>query len=983
MRIPGRLAGGLLLQMGWVAAALAGGGIADLGVTKTAPDTAAADTDVVYAIGIFNVGPNAAASVAVTDIIPPGLTFVALQQNAGPAFTCSTPPGGGGGTVTCTQASFAAGASADFSLTLHIPPATPPGTNFTNTATIASATFDPNGKNDASSTSTTTGSNFADLALIKGGPSVAGSGTTISYSLSVVNSGPDAAQSVVLSDPLPGTLTFTALTQDSGPAFSCTTPASGSNGTVTCTIATLAAGAGADFTLSASIPAGTPSGTTYTNTAGVASAQDPTPENDNSTVVTTVSSADLAVTKTGPANITAGQTITYSIVLTNNGPDTSIGASFNDLFPPNTTFASLVQNTGPTASCSAAAGSAACRIPILTFGASASFQIALAVYATTPNGAVLTNTANASADNFDPAGGNDSASSSATVANSVDLAVSKSGPASVVAGQSVNYTIILSNNGPDAAVGANFVDFFPAGTTFVSLNQTSGAALACSNDATTATCTTVAPLAAGASVTTTLVLQVPAATPNGTSLTNSVDAQSSTPESTPSNNSANSTAIVDASADLSITKTGPTAVSAGSTISYAIDVSNNGPVAASALNLIDALPASTTFVSLAQNSGPAFACSTPAVGTNGAIGCTAPALANGATASFTLTALVPAAVPGGTSLSNSASVSASTPDPVPANNSATAVAIVANAPDLALSKSGPSTVTAGQTASYVITLSNSGSTPATTVQLSDTLPGATTFVSLTQGSGPTFNCVTPAVGATGTVTCSIAALNNGDSVTFSLVVSVPTSLANGSTLTNSATATTTGSDVNNVNNLDSTTALVGNSADLVASKSGPPLAALGTTLTYSLGIVNNGTSPASAVQLIDSLPASTQFVSLVQNSGPIFSCTTPAVGATGAVTCSIASLAPGASASFSLRIGTAGLPQGTLANTATASSTTADADPGNNSATASVDLIPAPLTTGVPTLSTTGLLLLGVFLALLAWRRRHHDRRPARATLRR
>src|SRR5258708_1650519 len=249
-------------------------GVADLAITKSGPSVAAAGSDVPYDISAPNLGPNEASTVDIKDVMPPGMTFVSVIQNSGPAFNCSSVPAvGTNGTVDCTLALFTNGSSADFTFTFHIPPATPQATFFTNTATVSTATFDPNSENDSSTAATSTPSNNADAGVTKNGPSAAAAGGDVVYTIQVVSNGPAVAQSVSLSDPLPGTMTFVSMVQNTGPAFNCSSvPAVGTNGTVTCTIASMAVGASATFTLTGHIPGGTASGTAFTNTASVTSA---------------------------------------------------------------------------------------------------------------------------------------------------------------------------------------------------------------------------------------------------------------------------------------------------------------------------------------------------------------------------------------------------------------------------------------------------------------------------------------------------------------------------------------------------------------------------------------------------------------------------------------------------------------------------------------------------------------------------------------
>jgi uncharacterized repeat protein (TIGR01451 family) len=125
------------------------------------------------------------------------------------------------------------------------------------------------------------------------------------------------------------------------------------------------------------------------------------------------------------------------------------------------------------------------------------------------------------------------------------------------------------------------------------------------------------------------------------------------------------------------------------------------------------------------------------------------------------------------------------------------------------------------------------------------------------------------------------------------------------------------------------------SADLSISKSdSPDPVVAGTNLTYSITVNNNGTDRAVDVSMNDTLPAGTTFVSFSSPAG--WSSTTPAVGATGAVTATKTFMDNGDSAAFTLvvRVSSA-VAEGTLlSNTAAVSSPVTDPDTNNNSATA-------------------------------------------------
>src|SRR5207302_7037946 len=111
-------------------------------------------------------------------------------------------------------------------------------------------------------------------------------------------------------------------------------------------------------------------------------------------------------------------------------------------------------------------------------------------------------------------------------------------------------------------------------------------------------------------------------------------------------------ATVVTSADLQATKTAPATAVPGTNGSYSVTVKNNGPSDAQGAQMNDPLPAGTTFVSVVAPGG--WACTTPAVGTNGTVNCTTPTLALNASAVFTINIHFKASIPSGTNVTNTA-----------------------------------------------------------------------------------------------------------------------------------------------------------------------------------------------------------------------------------------------------------------------------------------------------------------------------------------
>jgi uncharacterized repeat protein (TIGR01451 family) len=179
----------------------------------------------------------------------------------------------------------------------------------------------------------------------------------------------------------------------------------------------------------------------------------------------------------------------------------------------------------------------------------------------------------------------------------------------------------------------------------------------------------------------TLTVFIPANVGGGTTITNSVTVGSATTDPNPVNNAALVSAQIRTEADLSITKTGPSAPIADTDVTYNITATNLGPSDAQSVLLSETIVAGTTFVSLMAPSG--WNCVNPAFGTPGPapLTCTRSIFAASGTASFSLAIHLDPSAQNGTQLCNGATLSATIRDPIASNNSAQTCGTVKAVPD--------------------------------------------------------------------------------------------------------------------------------------------------------------------------------------------------------------------------------------------------------------------------------------------------------------
>ena len=245
-------------------------------------------------------------------------------------------------------------------------------------------------------------------------------------------------------------------------------------------------------------------------------------------------------------------------------------------------------------------------------------------------------------------------------------------------------------------------------------------------------------------------------------------------------------------ADLAITKTAPATVVAGTTLTYSLNVTNNGTADATSTVVTDPLPTGTTFVS-----STVFPC------TGAPLTCNLGTLAGGASTSFSITINIPANFlssmgVSSKTISNTASVSFSQPDSTPGDNTATANTLVTESADLLLAKTcGPTPFARTDHPAFCdIQVTNLGLSDAQNVVLNDAIVSGVKFT-VTAVSGAACAPATPIGPTTATaLACNLGTLAAGVVQTTHVVFTTKTA----GTINDTATVTSTTPDPNGGNN---------------------------------------------------------------------------------------------------------------------------------------------------------------------------------------
>jgi uncharacterized repeat protein (TIGR01451 family) len=788
-------------------------------------------------------------------------------------------------------------------------------------------------------------------------------GSTLTYTITLRNNGPDPAADGGFNTNLPGELTYVNTVAPAGftcftfgAAVSCTNP-SFAPGTAVFTMTTTVGAHLANFPDGSFSATFSPSGVTA----------DPNNGNNSKTAITTYNSPqiDLSLTVTdSPDPVFPDNNITYTIPVTNAGPDTATNVNFNVFNNGSLTFQSATIPAGWNCTLPAVNGNPTftCTNPSFAPG-NANFTVVLRASSAIlgiNDGTVSTAFGVNGTGNDTNTANNNETENTAYVTPDADMTVSVAdSPDPVMPDNDITYTVVVANNGPDTAPNATLNVFNNATLSFQSATVPAGwsCTLPATNATPTFSCSNPS-FASGASATFTIVVRADSSILgfNDGTVSTSFTAGSSVSDPNNTNNSeTENTAYVTPDADLAVTASdSPDPVAAGSNITYSGNVTNNGPDAASSVTLSIPLSGSLLFQSI---TGPAgFSCATPAVGATGTITCTIASLANGASVPFTVVAQVDPSLNAGPDgiIQQTFTIGSATTDPdLPDNSMQVDTSYITPDADLSVTNvDSPDPVVSGGVITYTQIVTNNGPDTASDVVLTQTLPATLTFTSIAAPAG--FACTTPAVGSSGTITCSTASMASGATGTFVLVTSV--AAASGTvSLTVSVDGDTFDPDPLD-NSATATTTVLAPEADLSITKTTNSIEAVqGGEITWSIAVTNSGPSASTNVVVTDVLPAGLTFVSATPTQGSCSGTTT--------VTCTLGTILNGASATITL-VASVNASSGTITNSATVVSTEADPDTADRTATSSP--LPVIASGEIPTLSQTMLLLMMAVLAAVA-----------------
>jgi fimbrial isopeptide formation D2 family protein/uncharacterized repeat protein (TIGR01451 family) len=576
----------------------------------------------------------------------------------------------------------------------------------------------------------------------------------------------------------------------------------------------------------------------------------------------TAPNLSATVSDSAPSStVVPGQTVTYTISTQNTG-QTNATTSLSSTIPTGMGTPSSIQyfNCGaPGSSYSAPTLS----VSSLTINAGSTCTITFNEVITSPlnNGTTLTLTAT-------PAQASQSGSNTPSTASDRTLTVQATPSLSITSAQNstsntvsrsqdVTYTITLANTGNGQGTGIGLTDAFTGPVGNPGSFSFSNCGSSYTNSSSTSVNITGLTVQVGTNCVVTFHEIVNSNATNGSTITDSAVATAASeggntplPASAPTM-TVSVTAVPNLVVGVSNNSTSNT-VTPGQTVTYTVTIQNTG-TANGSTNFTASIPSNMG----TPGNFTYSSCGSPSSGFSApTLTISSITVASSATCTVTFTSTVSSPLSNGTTLSVVTTVAQASQGgntPSPATNTVT----VSSAPALGVTSSQNigSTVNPGQSVTYTVTTTNTGTANASGISLSDPISGSVGSVNTVGFSGCGSSHTDSSSGSTLSVGSLVAAVGTPCVVTFH--VTVNSNATGGSTVSDSADATAAAEGGNNPGAVSATTLTVATVPNLSASLTDNASSTTvnpGQTIQFSLTIGNtgNGTGHTSATVSVPS-----------------------------------------------------------------------------------------------------------------------------------
>ena len=407
----------------------------DLAVIKLANVSSLNYGDLVkWTVRVTNNGPDGATGVKISDVLPRGFIFVSSSK---PYVD---------GVIDIGSLAVGRSVSVDIVSRVNITG------SFVNVAEVSGNEYDWNLSNNKDEASVLVNP-ATDLTVTKKvNCSSPNFGDLVKWTVRVVNNGPDVAHDVVVSDVLPKSLVFVS---SSSRNYNV--------GSGVWSVGTLNKGASSSLDIVCRVNA-TGNITNIVTVTGREYDYNKSNNHDNETI-NVPKATDLAVIKL--ANVTYvnyGQFVKWTVIAINNGPDNATGVYVDEILPEGLILINYTKTKGIF-------DNGLWSVCCIESGSSESLELICKVNKT----GTITNFVEISGNEYDPDRSNNKNDSSIFVPLSSDLAVVKQvNNSNPNFGDIVEWSIIVTNNGPDDATYFHVIDRLPKGLKLIDYESSNG-----------------------------------------------------------------------------------------------------------------------------------------------------------------------------------------------------------------------------------------------------------------------------------------------------------------------------------------------------------------------------------------------------------------------------------------------------------------------------------------------------------------------------
>ena len=844
--------------------------------------------------GVGPIDALPAPTITVTDTLPTGLTIANAAAVSGTNWNCSG--SAAPSTINCVYTGplpIGVGGAVGGPITINytVGATATPG-SVTNTGNVAMTGQTEFPTNNNSGTASVTILPTSDLSITKtNNVTTAAAGTSVTYTIVARNNGPQGVTGATVTDTFPAAISSATWTCGGGTGGGTCGAASGT-GNINATV-NLPNGATVTFTVTAQISQSATG--TLSNTATIAVPSGTTELNaTNNTATdgpdTLTQQSDLAVTKTDNATVRLqGTQTTYVIVVTNNGPSAVTGATVTDTLPAQLTGATWTcVGNGAGASCGTANGTGNVSTTVnLNSGTSATITLTATIAANFTGSLSNTATVAAPAGVTDSVTTNNTATDTTTVNPAADIQVTKT----LAPSSQVNGKIVLSTTTPSGTRDIYTINPDGSGLTLIHAGagrdenpvwSPDGSKIAFASNSFDGTTRVGVMNANGSGVTQlTFVGSNPGNeidspygwSPDGSKIIFRSFRDGNFEIYVMNADGSNQTRLINNAA----VDTGGTFSPDGSKIVFTsnrdgdneifvMNADGSGIVQLTNNTFSDTVdfsawsPDGTKILFASNRDGNSEIYVMNSDGT-GQTRLTTDAGAD----------IQPAWSPDGTKILFTSNRDGDNDFYTMNANGSGVTSLLSNTENGEADATWLPVVAAGSTLAYTVKVTNAGPS-STDVTMTDNIPANTVFASLSSPAG--WNCTTPAVGGTGTVSCSKSGVALGEMASFVVNVVVSPAALNGAVVSNTATATSSVTDPNTANNSSTVPRGISALPDLAVSI-GAPLGPLtvGQTSQLPFSVTNIGGAPATGpIVVTATLPANATAPANF-TSGP-FTCTT-------------------------------------------------------------------------------------------------------------